>query len=121
MYRTTPGGDTSTLAVVDLTLTGLSSKPFEYVETDLYFAYSDGERSYTHNQDSNIYGPSPVEDYTPFAPLQPLRVGSVKTGVTRRGLVILRMSSDSTPYLLVLAQHSSAEPLVRWALVSKKT
>ena len=119
-YKPNPNGDASTmLAVVDLSFTGVSAKPFRFQETDVYFSFSDQGSPYTHAEDDHTYGPDPTEDYTPYGPVQPLRSGSVAMGVTRRGLIILRMGTGPTPILLVLTKHADNLPAVLWALVSK--
>lgn len=120
-YKPNPNGDVSTmLAVVDLSFTGVSAKPFRFQETDVYFSFSDQGSPYTHAGDDHLNGPDPTEDYTPYGPVQPLRSGSVAMGVTRRGLIILRMGTGPEPILLVLTKHADTIPAVLWALLSKK-
>jgi hypothetical protein len=106
------------LAVLDITVTGMSSTPFNYSEDQVVFNYGGGLDPYNHPNDTNLYGPSAMEDYTPFLPPNPLRVGSVATGQTARGLVILRMSK-ATSYTAIFADSRNADRLVQWNLVSK--
>jgi len=118
-YAPNPNGDTSTeLAVLDFTFTGTSTSPFAINEDHIDFVYSDQGSPYTHNDDGNIYGVDPTEDYTPFIPPQPLRVGQVTSGQTRQGLVILGVGTH-TPYLVQLNNNTNANVIAEWALTSK--
>lgn len=106
------------LAIVDLTYTGATAKPFSFTEDDVDFEYGTKTELFHHEfGDTHLYGPLPIEDYTSYG--APLRIGAVTAGQTKRGLVILRMSPDSD-YILDVSDDSTADPLAQWALHSQK-
>jgi hypothetical protein len=101
------------LAIVNLTITDNSTTSFAYSEAAVVFAYPDSKTAWTHQNDTHLYGPSPIEDYTPYLPPNPLRAGTLSPGQTVQGLVILRISHKSR-YLLYYA--ASSADLAEWQL-----
>lgn len=116
-YTPLPNNGPLELAVVDISLQGTSAAPYHYSETDLAFSYADDRNPYTHVGNTHIYGPSPLEDYTPYMPPSPLRVGQVGMSQQVRGLVILRLTSHSH-FILSLNSPSSSKSVAAWALTS---
>ena len=113
-YASDPSGQQ--LVVVDMSISGVSSTPFNYSEQNLAFAFADTGSPYTHHDDDHLYGPDPTADYTPYLPPNPLRVGTVTKAHTVRGLVILRMGSSRAQYVLYLADGNSGRALAAWSL-----
>ena len=67
-YESAPGDRTIELAIIDITLTATASVPFQYNAENIVFAYADDNNPYAHTQDGHVWGPSPMEDYTPYTP-----------------------------------------------------
>ncbi len=115
-YVALPNDGLQELAVIDLSLTGTSAVPFHYSESNVVFSYATAASAYTDPDNTNVYGSSPTEDYAPYVPPNPLRVGSVARGKTVEGLVILRMSLKA-PYALALIDGATTR-LAVWGLTS---
>lgn len=117
-------GQTGELVIVDITVTGTSSAPYKFSESALVMYYlndsNESDPAYSHQYDRLAFGPNHTEDYTPFLPPQPLRVGSVTAGQSKRGLVILRPGSVQHPYILFVASSGDsggpADRQAQWVL-----
>jgi len=119
-YAPVPGASqTGQLVVLDFTVTGTSASPFQYSQDDVQLAYlnssAESDPAYAHNSDQTAFGSSPLEDYTPFLPPDPLRSGSVSAGKQKRGLVIMRAGSTG-PYIAFLGSNGPADRTGQWVL-----
>lgn len=119
-YAPVPGtGQTGQLVVLDFTIIGTSTAPFHYSQNDVHLSYlnssAEGDPAYAHSPDRTAFGSSPSEDYTPFLPPDPLRVGAVSAGQQKHGLVIIRAGS-SGPYIAFLGTNGPADRTGQWAL-----
>lgn len=119
-YAPVPGAtQTGQLVVLDFTVVGTSTSPFRYSEDDVQLAYLDSsaesDPAYAHSSDRTAFGPSPLEDYTPYLPPNPLRVGSVTAGQEKRGLVIMRPGSVGR-YIAFLGTKGPADRIGQWVL-----
>ncbi len=119
-YAPVPGtGQAGQLVVLDFTIIGTSIAPFHYSQNDVHLSYlnssAEGDPAYAHSPDRTAFGSSPSEDYTPFLPPDPLRVGVVSAGQQKHGLVIIRAGS-SGPYIAFLGTNGPADRIGQWAL-----
>jgi len=119
-YAPVPGtGQTGQLVVLDFTIIGTSTAPFHFSQNDVHLSYlnssAEGDPAYAHSTDRTAFGSSPSEDYTPFLPPEPLRVGAVSAGQQKHGLVIIRAGS-SGPYIAFLGTNGPADRTGQWAL-----
>lgn len=73
--------------VIELTIAGTSSKPFNYDDTFVVAGYGGGDQPFTHPNDDHWLGASYMVNYEQIKRLPPLRKGSVTAGQTAHGFV----------------------------------
>lgn len=109
-------GADAQLVVLDLTFVGTGGA-FKYSQNDIHAAYlnsvNETDPAYAHQIDKLAMGSRPMEDYRPFLPPDPLRIGTVTAGQVKNGLVIIRAGSRG-PYIVFLGSLVPAEHQAQW-------
>jgi len=109
-------GADAQLVVLDLTFVGTWGA-FKYSQNDIHAAYlnsvNETDPAYAHQVDKLAMGSRAMEDYRPFLPPDPLRIGTVTAGQVKNGLVIIRAGSRG-PYIVFLGSLVPAEHQAQW-------
>jgi hypothetical protein len=106
------------LIVLNVTIEGTSETAYHYNATDFVWAYLDNNETdpaYAHTFNRRAQGASTSEDFRPFMPPGPLRLGSVSRGQQVHGLVIFRTGSRG-PYVAFVGSLTPADRMAQWQL-----
>lgn len=109
------GDDGDEMMALDWHFVGTSKKTFHFCENQVVLAEPDEHDFWTHHDNDNVTGPSPLFDYTSFG--NPIRCADLKKGQSKSGLALFDVAKRSQ--LLVILSDQQANDMAEWVVKTR--